>query len=231
MRVLYISQLADPADPRRGAAMLEVERMPGILRGLGLDHVFHDATLSPPPSPEGFDAVIMGGSFGSANDTEPWRLALREWLLAYPDVPFFGICGGHQLLAKAHGAAIEACPASQIGVYPLELCGVPGFQGRVLQLHHERVAAAPPGATVWATDDMGIQALRFGPHRWTFQFHPEMDEELANEAASASGHDASAWQDLDRAVVSGRAVLDAWIAAVRGRNRSVDAVATGPQPG
>lgn len=210
--------------------MLEVQKMPGILAGLGLDHVFHDATLSPPPSPEGFDAVIVGGSFGSANDTEPWRLALREWLLAHPDVPFFGICGGHQLLAKAHGATIEPCPASQIGVYPLELCGVPGFRGRVLQLHHERVAAAPPGATVWATDAMGIQALRFGPERWTVQFHPEMDNALAREAASASGHDASAWEGLDCAVAGGRAILEAWIAAVRERDRSGDTAKTGPQP-
>ena len=217
MKVLYISQLADPADPRRPAAMLEHTQIPLILQRLGLDHDFHDATVAEPPSADEYDAVILGGSFGSANDEEPWRLVLKDWLLRHTHLPFFGICGGHQLLAKALGAAIERCPSSQIGVYPLDVSGIPGFRGHVLQLHHERVAAAPPGAEVWATDDMGIQALRFGPARWTVQFHPEMDETLAREAASASGHDASAWAELELAVHGGRALLEAWIAEVRTR--------------
>jgi GMP synthase (glutamine-hydrolysing) len=216
MRLLYLSQLLDPADPRRATTPREADTMPPIFAALGATLVVHDATLAPPPPPDGFDGVVVGGSFGSANDTEPWRVALREWLDHHLDVPLFGICGGHQLLARALGAVVERAPAPQLGVFPLAL-DLPGFLGQVVQLHGERVAAPPPGAEVWASDDMGIQALRYGPTRWTTQFHPEMDAALARMAGAMSGmHDAD-WDvgALAAAVVGGRAMLVAWLANVR----------------
>jgi GMP synthase (glutamine-hydrolysing) len=180
----------------------------------GATLTMHDATLARPPAPTGFDGVVVGGSFGSANDQEPWRLALRDWLTTHPNVPLLGICGGHQLLAHALGAPVEVSPASQMGVYPLVLSDVPGFTGRVVQLHHERVATVPPGAELWATDEMGIQALRYGPRRWTVQFHPEMDAEVVQVAGAQSGLSEDVWADLDAAVAGGRAVLSAWIRAL-----------------
>lgn len=213
-RILYVSQLADPADPRRATAPSESDTVPPLLRSLGVEAHVHDATLSPPPDPRGYDGVIVGGSFGSANDEEPWRVVLREWLGTHPTGPLFGICGGHQLLARALGGVVEVSPGPQFGVFPLELPGVPGFTARVLQLHNERVATPPPGAEVWATDDMGIQALRYAPDRWTVQFHPEMDASLAKYAGGFSGLDESDWGELDDAIRGGRALLVAWLATL-----------------
>jgi GMP synthase-like glutamine amidotransferase len=213
-RLLYVSQLADASDARRGATTLEAASVTAVFTGLGAELVRHDATLGAPPDPTGFDGVVVGGSFGSANHEEPWRIALREWLGAHRSIPLFGICGGHQLLARALGGTVGVAPGPQLGVYPLDLPGVPGFTGRVVQLHFERVEVPPEGAEVWATDEMDIQALRYGPTRWTVQFHPEMDDAIARYAGTANGLDDRAWAELDVAVAGGRVLLAAWVAAL-----------------
>lgn len=218
-RVLYISELADLADPRRPIVELERVSVLTVFTELGAECHVHDAVLGLPPDPGGYDGVVLGGSFGSANDEEPWRVALREWLLTVQDAPLLGICGGHQLLARAHGGVVERMPESQMGVYPLELAWVPGFGGRVVQLHGERVAVPPAGAEVWATDDAGIQALRYGPRRWTVQFHPEMEEHIVRTAGENNQVPEAAWAELDVALTSGRAVLRAWLAALDGGAR------------
>lgn len=218
-RVLYISELADLADPRRPVVELERASVLAVFSELGAECHVHDAVLALPPDPAPYDGVILGGSFGSANDEEPWRVALREWLLTVPEAPLLGICGGHQLLARALGGVVERMPESQMGVYPLELSSVPGFDGRVVQLHGERVAVPPDGAEVWAADDAGIQALRYGPRRWTVQFHPEMEEHIVRTAGESNQVPEEAWAELDAAIASGRAFLRAWLAALDGDPR------------
>jgi len=221
-RILYLSQLVGPADPRRADAPSEARTVPPVLAALGATVVVHDVTLAPAPNlhdddaPHAYDGVIVGGSFGSANDREPWRVALQSWLATHQDVPLLGICGGHQLLARALGAVVETSPGPQYGVYPLDLPGVPGFSGRVLQLHSERVAAVPAGATLWAADEMGIQALRYGPARWTVQFHPEADEALPHYVARTRGLDATTWAELGAARRDGQRLLAAWLATFPG---------------
>lgn len=218
-RVLYISELADLADPRRPVVELERASVLTVFAELGAECHVHDAVLGLPPDPVGFDGVILGGSFGSANDEEPWRVALREWLLTVPHAPLLGICGGHQLLARAHGGVVERMEEAQMGVYPLELAEVPGFGGRVVQLHGERVSVPPEGAEVWATDEAGIQALRYGPRRWTVQFHPEMEEHVVRHAGENNQVPEEAWAGLDAALSSGRAVLRAWLATLEAASR------------
>jgi GMP synthase-like glutamine amidotransferase len=218
-RILYLSQLVGPADPRRSDAPSEARTVPPVLAALGAAAVVHDVTLAPAPDPHEYDGVIVGGSFGSANDREPWRVALQGWLATHQDVPLLGICGGHQLLARALGGMVETSPGPQYGVYPLDLPGVPGFSGRVLQLHSERVVAVPAGATLWAADEMGIQALRYGPARWTVQFHPEADEALPHYVARTRDLDAGTWTELGAARHDGQRLLAAWLATFPPRAR------------
>jgi GMP synthase (glutamine-hydrolysing) len=214
IRVLYISQLAGLEHPQRGGVAEEAARTPGLLALAGIDATLCDAPSAVLPDPRGFDGVIVGGSFGSANAEEPWRVALREWLATWQSVPLFGICGGHQLLARALGGEIEEGTASQHGIYPLALPGVPGWRDRVVELHTDHVKVPPPGAEVWAQDTTCIQALRYGRTRWTVQFHPEMDEDLVMLAAQNGGLTCP-WTDLPLAVEGGRALLRHWADAVR----------------
>ncbi|MFN7143351.1 MAG: hypothetical protein ACK4YP_06210, partial [Myxococcota bacterium] len=60
----------------------------------------------------------------------------------------------------------------------------------------------------------GIQALRYGRSRWTVQFHPEMDHELARVAGAVAGVGEEAWTGLDTAVSGGRAIVRAWVATL-----------------
>ncbi|MDP2306952.1 MAG: type 1 glutamine amidotransferase [Pseudomonadota bacterium] len=213
-RILYLSQLVGPADPRRADAPSEAHTVPPVLAALGAHALVHDVTLEPAPDPDGYDGVIVGGSFGSANDREPWRVALEGWLATHRAVPLLGICGGHQLLARALGGVVDVAPRPQYGVYPLDLPGVPGFPGVVLQLHTERVAVPPADAELWAADEAGIQALRYGAARWTVQFHPEADEALPRYVGRSRGLDDTTWSDLGTAQAGGRALLTAWLAAL-----------------
>lgn len=197
--------------------------MPGIFAALGVDLAVVDATTEALPDPRAFDGVVLGGSVGSANDQEPWRLALLGWLSGLGEKPFFGICGGHQLYARARGGSVGPTEP-QVGVWPLELPGVPGFQGRVVQVHGEAVQAVPTGAEVWAQDGSGIQALRYGPTTWSTQFHPEFDERLALLAFDLVPHPEREPELVSAASASGKALLRAWLDEVRVRR-------TGPPDG
>ena len=218
MKILFLSQLFDRNDPRRnplpGEPPFPDEKLliPSVFEALGVDVVVVDAATEPLPTPEGFDGVIVGGSIGSANDREPWRIDLEAWLSRWTEVPLLGICGGHQLLARALGGKVAVMPIKQVGVYPLILTGIPGFQ-RTIQIHAETVVELPPGAEVWASDDFGVQALRYEKNRWSFQFHPEATSEVILDAGLRMG--VSEWSGLEEAIQDGRSLLKAWLDQIR----------------
>lgn len=217
--ILYISQLCAADDPRRVRAWQDADPqtypplpnekdfLPKVFSELGVVVHIVDATQDPLPAPHPYRGVIVGGSLGSANDREAWRVALENWLRQYPDIPLLGICGGHQLLARALGGQVGIMPEAQLGVFPLDL-DLPGFRGQVVQLHRETVQEPPLGAKVWASDAWGIQALQYGPSRWTFQFHPEITPQLLNEAAQRCGFVPA---DATDAIADGRHILAAWL--------------------
>lgn len=224
MRILFISQMLAPDDPRRTAAWSTTtgefapfpdERLfiPSVFEGTGAEILVVDATTEALPDPRQFDGVVVGGSVGSANDREPWRVALENWLQTWTEVPLLGICGGHQLLARALGGEVAVMPSSQYGVFPLTLEEIPGFSGWVVQLHAETVVRYPEGAEVWASDPCGVQALRYGPNRWTFQFHPEISREVVVDAGKRLG--IQEWPRLEEAISGGRALIRAWLAQLR----------------
>jgi GMP synthase (glutamine-hydrolysing) len=58
-----------------------------------------------------FSAIVISGSAASVLDEEPWSLAIEALIAdAYAKkVPLFGVCYGHQLIAKTlFGAAVRA---------------------------------------------------------------------------------------------------------------------------
>jgi GMP synthase-like glutamine amidotransferase len=217
VRILYLSQIMSHDHPRRAALPDERLQVPPLFAELGHEVHVVDATCEPLPDPGSYAGVVVGGSAGSANDMEPWRLRLGEWMGTWRDVPLLGICGGHQLLARVLGARVVKMARPQVGIHPLQLTGLPDFTGWVMHMHSEHVVDVPAGATVWAEDAAGLQALRFPGHRWTVQFHPEMPEQVAYGAGRGLGATAESWpqREVRAAVAGGKALFRAWLAGLR----------------
>lgn len=149
----------------------------------------------PLPDPDGADAFVIGGSFHSVHDGLDWQQALNGWVrgLWQRDTPppVFGICGGHQTMCHIMGETIEMHPGgARVGTHPVHLSDAGRqsalFDGVVPRFHfgnEERVAAAPPGATVLATGEgMPACALEHGRGWYSVQFHPEASAEAMTES-------------------------------------------------
>ncbi|MBO8042516.1 glutamine amidotransferase, partial [Pseudomonas aeruginosa] len=115
-----------------------------------------------------------------------WSERSAAWLrqTAHDDLPVFGICYGHQLLAHALGGEVAYNPAGrESGTIELELqpqaAQDPLFQGLPQHFaahatHLQTVLRAPDGAEVLARSPLdGCHAFRWGRQAWGVQFHPE----------------------------------------------------------
>ena len=102
------------------------------------------------------------------------------------EIPFFGICLGAQLLAKAFDAEVYRGRVNERGWTPVSLTG-DGVSDRVFsgvprdltvfESHHDTFDI-PKGGTLLATgSDILNQAFRMGRNAYAFQFHLEMDME------------------------------------------------------
>lgn len=136
------------------------------------------------PDPDTIDAAVITGSIDSVNDDIEYVHAARAWVQT-AGVPMFGVCFGHQLLASAFGGEVRHMPERELGYrrITLDQPGDPLFEGvpdrpTVFVCHEDTVVEPPPSATVLASNDYGIQALRHGP-TVSVQFHPEVEEDHA----------------------------------------------------
>ena len=141
--------------------------------------------------PEGpWAGVVITGSAASSYADLPWVAPAEDYLrrLAAQDVPIFGVCFGHQLLAQAFGGKVEACPRGwELGTSRVQLTAEgladPLFDGippsfEAQQSHADVVSALPEGAVVLASNPhWGVQAFRLGERIWGTQFHPEFTPE------------------------------------------------------
>jgi len=64
------------------------------------------------PDRDDFDAVIVGGSFHSMNENQPWQKRVVRWLADWQKTsrPALGICAGHQLMCSMAG--VDVVPRS-----------------------------------------------------------------------------------------------------------------------
>ncbi|WP_339102431.1 type 1 glutamine amidotransferase [Haloterrigena salinisoli] len=148
------------------------------------------------PETFAFDACVVTGSSASVYWDEPWIGALKEWVgeAVAAGLPFLGVCYGHQLLADVLGGRVEDMGEYEIGYRSVEhdganrlLTGV-DEDFTVFTTHSDRVAAAPPGATVFARNEYGIHGFQrdrvFG-----VQFHPEYDMTTAERVTAGKDGD------------------------------------------
>lgn len=139
--------------------------------------------------PDRPDAVVIGGSFHSVHDNLPWQRAAIDWLRAARAMgtdgpPVLGICGGHQLMARALDAGVAKVPTGTVArTAPVTLteAGHGHFLFEGLNAppafhfgNEEHVPIPPPGTTVLASlPEMPVVALDCGGGWCSVQFHPE----------------------------------------------------------
>lgn len=174
---------------------------PGIFRDfLAADGVAWDAVEldagEPIPDLARYDALwVMGGPMDVWQEAEhPWlvdeKRAVAE-AVRVRDMPFLGICLGHQLLAAALGGTVGPMPRAEVGILEVELTEagradplLAGFPPRVtcLQWHGAEVSAPPPGAVVLASSPVAaVQAFRVGRKAYGLQYHVELTDHTVSE--------------------------------------------------
>lgn len=141
------------------------------------------------------DAVIIGGAGAySATDDYDWTPALLDFVRRIVDreLPLFGSCWGHQVIARALGGRVVYDPEhSELGCGDVQLTDAgladPLFHRfprrfRANMGHHDRVVELPSGATELAENELPYQAFRLeGLPVYGTQFHSELDAERERE--------------------------------------------------
>jgi GMP synthase (glutamine-hydrolysing) len=143
----------------------------------------------PLPTLAEVDALVLAGSYNSVHDDTDWQRRVREWLprMRAQAIPILAICGSHQLLAHAAGAAVERLADGPFaGTFPLELTAA-GKSSPLLRgiadrdcFHYangEHVVEVPAGATLLGySSKVPVAMLDYGEHCYSTQFHPEGSE-------------------------------------------------------
>lgn len=144
-----------------------------------------------PPAARECAGVVITGSHAMVTDELPWSVATEAWIPSLLDsgVPIFGVCYGHQLLARAAGGEVGYHPRGQeIGTVEVKLLpdceNDPIFRGLpesflVHASHSQTVLRLPPGAVHLAANEFEPNhAYRIGENAWGVQFHPEYNEAI-----------------------------------------------------
>lgn len=129
------------------------------------------------------------------------------------DMPLFGVCYGHQLMAYALGGQVGYHPDGlEVGCQEIELLPAIASDplGEVLPprfaahlTHLQTVLTPPPGAQVLARSAHDPhQIMRYGAHAISTQFHPEFTPSISAacvrrraEILRSEGHDPEAMLD------------------------------------
>jgi GMP synthase (glutamine-hydrolysing) len=150
----------------------------------------------PQRRPDHVGAVVYGGA-QSANDPHDYVDREIAWIADWVEsgAPFFGICLGAQLLARARGAVVETHPEGlrEIGFRPITAAADhDGFLDGLRHVYHwhREGFSVPEGARLLATGEaFPHQAFRVGAAAYGVQFHPEVTQRQMQRWLEASATD------------------------------------------
>jgi len=143
------------------------------------------------PPPQEFAGAMITGSAAMVTERAAWSERVAGWIRDAMDVelPLFGVCYGHQLMAHALGGRVGYLPGGrEIGTQPIELAQHARHDPLTSDLpatfrahttHEQSVLEPPAGAAVLARSAREPhQLLRYSPHAVSTQFHPEFNAEV-----------------------------------------------------
>lgn len=152
-------------------------------RHIEVMRVEHGETL---PDVSCFGAAIITGSGAMVTERHDWSERTAEWLRGamQQQLPLFGVCYGHQLMAHALGGEVGYNPRGrEMGTIVIDcahaaqtdaLFSPLGSRFRAHATHLQSVLTPPQNAVVLARSALeDCHALRYAPRAWSVQFHPE----------------------------------------------------------
>jgi len=166
-----------------------------VIKDVDINTAFLDGINTPLPPYDSLAGVIIMGSLSMVTEKTEWMLRLSQNIveLNEREIPLFGICFGHQLIAQALGGQSGYNPKGlEIGT--VELHCHTSAQSDVLfhslprnfpaqTVHFQSVLELPPGAECLASSDLDPHhAFRVGSCTWGVQFHPEFTPEAMRDS-------------------------------------------------
>lgn len=139
-----------------------------------------------PADVSGIDAVFsMGGPMNAYDESLKDEDRFIKLLLE-KEIPFFGVCLGAQLLAKACGAKVYKAPVKETGWHTVGLMDDPLFSGLpkdidVLQWHEDTFDIPTNATLIAAGKEVRNQAFRVGRCAYGLQFHIEVTQKMITD--------------------------------------------------
>ncbi|MCA8978653.1 MAG: gamma-glutamyl-gamma-aminobutyrate hydrolase family protein [Planctomycetes bacterium] len=141
-------------------------------------HLVSDEVL---PTHDGYSHLLLNGSELSAARENPRDTDLIRCIRSFADAdkPVYGICYGHQMIARALGGACRRAAVPEFGWRRVRRVDNPLWRGLedmiTVHSHYDEVHDLPDAFEVIAsTDDCDVQAFQLrGARVWGTQFHPE----------------------------------------------------------
>lgn len=161
-------------------------------REVDADLTEFDANNGELPETYDFDGCIITGSFASVYWDDEWIQNLLSWAQEGLDqnLPFLGVCFGHQVMADVLGGTVEGMGEYELGYTEVNQVGESVLFRNiddpflVFNAHSDRVTDLPEGARLLAENEYGVHAFQ-KDNVFGIQGHPEYDLETAREVTES----------------------------------------------